>query len=345
LLERELRFGPLAAGEVAGQVAFYAAGVGGALAGLGPWSFVIAALAHALIQTFVVLVAWRRAPPLAFSRSELRRLLGLGVPVQTAVALGWLRDAVVPWAGGLVSGVATGGFLQFAWRLGVILSSAEEIVGRIAFPLLARQRDDRADFDRTAAFSARLSLLLSAPLLLWAAAAGPVLIPAVFGEKWTPAVVVFQLVCVGSLARFPVRVVRQALFARGLGRRTLVLAVITFATSVVPAVAFLAVWGLVGAGVGFVLGAGLTAAAAALLGRSVVRLGWRGLSPIVAQSVAAVAAAWAVLLVVPGIAGLALSGAVALVVGAGLALAFQRDDVATIRRLVSPAAGGADAGL
>ena len=143
LLERELRFGLLAAAEVGQALVYYGTSIGLALVGAGVWSFVVAAVAQSAAGAVMLNAASRSWPGVALDRVTVRRLAGFGIDFQLALLLTWLRDGMVPFLGGLLASAATVGYLNFAWRIAQLVNSAEEIVGRIAFPAFSRLQHDR----------------------------------------------------------------------------------------------------------------------------------------------------------------------------------------------------------
>jgi O-antigen/teichoic acid export membrane protein len=287
MMERELRFGPLAAAEIAQQAAYYAVAIGLAVAGWGAWSFVLAGVAQLGTGALVVNLVWRRRPTLALDRDCLGRLLAFGFDFQLSVILATLRDSPLPAMAGLVLGTASAGFLQFASRIGLTVASVDEIVARIAFPALSRLQGRADDQARALGAATMLTALFMVPFQCLLAALAPILVPLVFGDRWQPAVLPLQLICVGTLFRFPARYVRQTVFAEGDSRRGLWIAVACLVLAIVPVAPGLVIGGLAGVGLGFLVGALLGLVATAWLARRYVRLDWRPFGRLVGIGLAA----------------------------------------------------------
>jgi PST family polysaccharide transporter len=258
LLERELRFGPLAAAEIAQALVYYGTSIALALAGAGVWSFVVGAVAQSATGAVWLNVASGEWPGVALDRAIVRRLAGFGVDFQLSLFVTWLRDAMVPFLGGLLASAATVGYLNFAWRIAQLVNSAEEIVGRIAFPAFSRLQDDRPRLQEALEQATLSTTFIVAPLQCWVAATAGLLVPVAFGPQWTPAIAVVQLVCLGTLARYPSRYLRQALFAIGRSRAGLGLAVASLLVHVATFVPGLAIGGVVGAALAYVVATALT---------------------------------------------------------------------------------------
>ena len=275
MLERELRFGPLAAAEIAQQVAYYAVAIGLAVAGCGAWSFVLAGVAQLGTGALVVNLIWRRMPSLALDRECLGRLIAFGFDFQLSVILAALRDSPLPAMAGLVLGTASAGMLQFASRIGLTVASIDEIVARIVFPALSRLQGRADDQARALNAATMLTALFMVPFQCLLAALAPLLVPLVFGDRWQPAVLPLQLICLGTLFRFPARYLRQTVFAEGDSRRGLIIAAACLLLAAIPVVPGLLIGGLPGISLGFLIGALLGLVATAWLARRYVRLDWR----------------------------------------------------------------------
>lgn len=336
MLERRLRFGPIAVGEVAGQAAFYGVAIPLAISGAGAWSLVVGGLAHSLTQSVILVASYGRLPRPALDVKALRAMVRFGGLYQSATLATWVRDAAVPFLGTAIGGATVGGYLQFAWRIGQILGSGEEIIGRVAFPAFARLRDDRPALHRAVGTTARLGILISIPAAAWVIATAPIAVPIVFGSAWAPAAVVVQLVAVGVLVRSPARVVRQAFFALGRAGRGAAIAALGLVATLLPIALLLPSTGSLGAGIGFAAGSALTALMVLGGGRDSVRVAPRDLLRLAGEAVLLTALGWLSVSLLGGWAGLLVSGLVVAVAWVLVVVAFERPDVEAVRALRHP---------
>jgi O-antigen/teichoic acid export membrane protein len=281
MMERELHFGPLAAAEIAQQAVYYAVAIGLAVAEFRAWSFILAGVAQLATGALVVNLVWRRRPTLALDRDCLRGLLGFGFGFQLSIIVVALRDTPLPAMAGFVLGTASAGLLQFATRMGATVASVDEIVARIAFPAFSRLQGRADDQARALSAATMLTALFMVPFQCLLAALAPILVPLVFGDRWQPAVLPLQFICLGTLFRFPARYLRQTVFAEGDSRRGLGIAAACLVLAVVPVVPGLLVGGLPGIGLGFLVGALLGLVATVWLARPYVRLDWRPFSRLI----------------------------------------------------------------
>jgi O-antigen/teichoic acid export membrane protein len=275
MMERQLRFGPLATAEVLQSVTYYAAAVTLAATGAGPWAFVMAGLLQTMVATAVVNLAWHHRPTIGIDRDCLKTLLGFGFHFQASVMLVSVRDTPLPAIAGALAGAAAAGFFGFATRVAFTIASIEDIVGRIAFPAFSRLQSRPAEQSRALDSAIMLTALAVAPLQCWIATTAPIVVPLVFGDRWRPAIVPLQIVCVAMLLRFPTRYMRQAVFASGRSRLGLAMAAVETSLAVSCFSIGFAASGLPGGGIGFMVGALLGLSCTAWMARSRVRPSWR----------------------------------------------------------------------
>ena len=192
--------------------------------------------------------------------------------------LAWGREAVVPFFGTLAGGLSGVGFLGFAWRNGQLVASVEQIIARVSFPAFSRLQADEDRLARAAGAAIRSGFTVVVVVQAWIIATADILIPAVFSDAWIPAIAPLQLVCVASLAGAPTNVLRSFMYARGDGRRAVLL---TTASLVVLFVAFPTLatrLGLVGAAGSFVLSSFVGLLLFAVSTREQVPFRWIGLA-------------------------------------------------------------------
>jgi PST family polysaccharide transporter len=336
-MSRILRFGPLAAIEVIQQVVFFGLAVGLAWIGAGPWSFIVAAVSQTAVGALLVNLAWGRFPGFGFDRAIVRRLLGFGLGYQATYIVTWLRDGVVTIFGGLAGGVNAIGLLGFAWRNGQIVSSLDEIIGRVVFPAISRIAHDRRALNGLADAVVIGSIAIGV-VQAWIIGVAPVLVPIVFGPAWSPAVPALQLVCLGTFATIPTRFLSSTLFAVGQSQAGLRLSAISLAVLFVAFPILVLAVGLVGGGLAFALAAVVGLVLHARATRSVVPMAWTRIGRIYAICAFAACASAVVVTVMPSMAGLIVSGVVEVVAFFGLMAAVQLDDLRKIGTVVRPGA-------
>ena len=324
VLERSLRFHPLAVVDLAGLVAYLAWAIAGVAAGFGVWALATGAIVRAAVSggAMVALSGIGLTPPL-FSIRPIRPLLGFGLRFQ-GTNLAWnVRDQGLNAATGALAGVATLGLWSLARRLLEVPMMLFESLWRISFPamsqLLAAKEDPAPVIERSLARTAvTVGLVLTA-----LAASAPGLVPGLFGEQWSEAAEVVPWTCLALLVAGPISMCTVGyLYAAGNAAAVLRTSLLHVVTCFAVAVPLLPIVGVSAVGMGWLAGSFVEAIA---LGRvTVQRTGARLLRQLIVPLPLAVlggAVGWVVAdtdaTLVSGIAGAGVAVAIYI---AGLAL-------------------------
>ena len=204
LLQRDLRFRALSVIEIAGALAGFGVAVAGALAGHRAWSLVYGTIAGTAVRSLALLaVGWRaHQPALRLRWAEVRDYLPFGGYQMGERSVNFLSERLDQLLIGALLGAQALGLYNFAFNLAIQpLTRINPAVTRVAFPVLAKLQDDLPRLRRAYLRLLRLIVTVNAPLLLGLVAAAPVLVPAVFGPQWAPAVPLLQVLCGVSLLR------------------------------------------------------------------------------------------------------------------------------------------------
>jgi lipopolysaccharide exporter len=195
LLQRDLGFARLGVIEAIGILAGSAASVALAVAGLDAQALVLGTLAGQALATCLLLLA---APPPRPRRhpSELRDLTSFGAPNAVAAAAS-VGSRNVDFA--VLAARAPAASVGFYWRgyqLGVSLTrQLVGILGQLALPLYSRAESSEHRLHMRYRI-VRLHTLLVIPVLALLILLAPLLVPAVFGDRWEPAVLPTQILAV-----------------------------------------------------------------------------------------------------------------------------------------------------
>lgn len=215
LLERQLRFGAVAASEVIQTAAFYVAACAGALRGLGDWTWPIAVIAQAAAGTTIVLLAQRWRPAFSLDLAILRPLIRFGLPFQAKNVIGFANGAVTPLYGGAILGPSAVGLVNWGQQLAHIPLRLVEVIARVSFPLYARIQYDRVALARVV----ERSLQLAAAGVFFATGVfltiGPQITRIVFSEQWVPGLVALYAFSIALCIGFVSPIAGAALDALG----------------------------------------------------------------------------------------------------------------------------------
>jgi O-antigen/teichoic acid export membrane protein len=177
---------------VSGLLAVFVAWQGG-----GVWSLVVQAMVNAGISALLLWYMTSWLPKLMFSGESFRRLFGFGVNL---LAVGTIRILVqnshVIAISRLFSAEVTGLYF-FAKKVSQLISQQlSAAVQNATFPAMAKLQDDNAALRHKYRQIIQLMMFIIAPVMALLAALADPLFTAFLGEKWSGAVVYFQLLCV-----------------------------------------------------------------------------------------------------------------------------------------------------
>jgi O-antigen/teichoic acid export membrane protein len=217
VLERQLRYKPLALSDLVETIGYYGLAIALVTAGWGVWGLASASVVRAAIGTTVLLYvvpSARVIPSLAWAR--IQPLLRFGMQFQAVGIVNWLRDLGTNGAIAILAGVSALGVWSVAFRILQIPLVFLSSLWRVSFPamskLVAAREDVGPTIERALAVAAVVSGLILAPLV----AATPAWVPSLLGSQWTDAVAVIPPASLHLMVIGPISVaVMGYLFAVG----------------------------------------------------------------------------------------------------------------------------------
>lgn len=204
MLEKELRFKPLAGIELTGAFISMVVSILFAVQGFGVWSLVWGQLVTAAFRNLGFFLRGQKLfrPRLHFARSDLRGYLSFGLYETGAMSVNYVNSRIDQLIIGALLGPQALGYYSMAFNL--IMRPVQRlnpVLTRVAFPVLARVHGDNERMKR--GYFKMLNILTSvnAPILIGIAVVAPVAVPVVLGTKWTPIIPVVQILALFSLLR------------------------------------------------------------------------------------------------------------------------------------------------
>ncbi len=199
LLQRELLFNEIALAEILGSIAGFAVAVSLAHAGFGVVSLVLGQLVNTVVRTLVISFwgfrRWR--PLLHFKRSDLKGYLGFGLYQMGERSINYLGGNLDKLLIGRLLGAQSLGFYNIAYQLMTKpIDIFNPIITRVAFPLFARVQHDNARLRSGFLDAIRIIAFVLFPLYTGMILLAKPFIIVLVGEKWSPAVSVFQVLCI-----------------------------------------------------------------------------------------------------------------------------------------------------
>ena len=214
-LERALQFQDVAKIEFGGQLAAFVVSGGLAWRGLGMWAPVAG---HVTWQLCVLIAAkWMSSwsPRLSTDRVRARNMIRQGLGFSTSVRVWQLRKLVNPLVVGRILGTEAVAFVGLAARAIEVLSVVRVAVERVAIAALSRLRENPRQCQQMMQKGARLDVLVLGPAVLMLTTLGPVLLPGLFGERWSGALRVLPFVTAAALVNSVFALEASALFVEG----------------------------------------------------------------------------------------------------------------------------------
>ena len=312
------------------------------------WSLVAATIASWLTPC-VHRLAWaRRWMTFRIPRAELRagfgalpEMLRFGLKLTPGALLWGACDQIGTWVLGSLSSIAAVGAYNRAWFIGARFLEARQRLSEMLFPTLVERHGtgDREGFERALIDSLRYT---TAFMLLFAAPGGGAAnsIMAVFGPGFTPGSTALAILLLVPVSTTMVVVLSQSLIATNRPLATSISAALRLVATVSAVIILTRSMGITGTAIGMAIGGAVQLAGQlAFVQRDVLRLfrSWWTLREMLAQVLAycaGFAAAHAVVIGLPGYAGLLIAlslGVVAylaVLVGAGGLTARDRSRIA-----------------
>lgn len=327
-LTRQLRFRPLAWIQLAEAVVNTALSIA-LVKPLGVWALVAGPLAGAASSLVLSYVLAPHRPRFSLDTAAIRPLLRFGGWIFATALVATTGTSILQLAITRQLGAAELGVYYLACKLAFLPAElATELVGAVAFPLYARLQDDPRKATR--AFQRILvgmfAVMVPAALLLFVLS--PALIEHLLSARWqgtVPAIRVLVWVNVIGLAGDAIVPV-----LKGMGRPARVTALELLQSGLLVTLAWqlAARFGAVGAGFSWLLAVGASQVLAVYFLRRVLPHAWSGvgtqLATVVTAAAVGAAAAWTIIRLAPGPAGLVAASGIGVLLSAGLLLALDR---------------------
>ncbi|MGK7866342.1 oligosaccharide flippase family protein [Falsiroseomonas sp. E2-1-a20] len=216
LLQRELRFAPLAIASWLALVTGGAVGIGMAVTGHGVWSLVGYHLADAATRCIVVALAAGWRPSGRMSWPHLLEILRFARHVFGESLIQLVEYLLSRWVVAVGFGPAALGLFQMARK---VVELVEELLlgalARVALPAFTGLRAVPGRLEPGATTALRLALAVALPCSLGLAVLAPDLVRLALGPAWVESGILLRLLALALLAAPPFYVTRALLQALG----------------------------------------------------------------------------------------------------------------------------------
>lgn len=199
LLQRQMRFGPLAVAEIASMAVSIAVGIGCALAGLQYWSLVALSVSQAVVYAFLCWVHTGWMPGRPSLGSGVREMLRFGGYLTGFNVVNYLARNLDNVLIGKVWGEGPLGLYSRAYMLLLLpLTQILAPLSQVVIPTLSRVQDDRERYARFYSLALMAATILTMPIVMFLGLNSHAVILLFLGEKWLGAVPIFGALAVAS---------------------------------------------------------------------------------------------------------------------------------------------------
>ncbi|MFI4917378.1 MAG: lipopolysaccharide biosynthesis protein [Phycisphaerales bacterium JB060] len=255
MLQRSMRFMPLAIADVGSLAIGAASGIHAAAIGMGYWAPVVLAVTSVAVRTAILwlLSGWRPGRPGRLA--EVRSMLGFGAGLTGASIFNIVRTIAPNAVLGVVSTSTVVALFDRAYHLLVIpIERLLPPIRTVAVPTLAKLQDDHASLVRAHTRLLRLALHAALPASVLSFAAADEVVAIMAGPQWSEAVGLFRALAPLAATQVVASLCIWLLTATGRARVLLMFSGANAALSVASVLAG-APWGAVGVALAFSLGA------------------------------------------------------------------------------------------
>jgi O-antigen/teichoic acid export membrane protein len=200
LLERDLRYKPVAGAELIGAVTGGSIGIGMAVLGFGVWSLVGQVLVMNLASglAFISFAGFR--PQARISMASVRLAAPFGAGLTGFNVLNYFSRNADYFLIGRFLGPGPLGFYTLAYRLMLLpAQNISSVATRVLFPALSSSRGDLQAFRSRYLHASWLIATTAFPIAAGLGATAPNLEPVLFGSRWDPAVPILGLLSIVAM--------------------------------------------------------------------------------------------------------------------------------------------------
>lgn len=246
LLERNLQFNKLVAGEVVELILREVLSVVLAIAGFGivslVWGLIISRLGGSVF--YYILYPWKLKLRLALD--DLRYLLKFGISFQITTAINNLNGAVAPIAVGGLAGTRALGLVSWAGGVGSVPRSASDILGKVIFPICSRAQNDKKLVTKTVERAIHFTNLVTFPMVTLIIVLAVPMTTILFTSKWIDGIPALYFFSLQAVLMSLSQVLTYALLALGQSRTIRNISIINTALLWLLAIPLVSLFGLTG---------------------------------------------------------------------------------------------------
>lgn len=192
LLDRAMAFGRSNLAQVAGTFVAVVAMLIAAVAGAGPYTFIIGLLIRTAVSAAGMWWWAPIRPRLAFDAGQVKPLAVFGVPILLTTAIIFYYTNVDYLIIKITLGYSVAGLYYGAYRYPHYIHQLQYLVSTVVFPAFTKVAD-RRQLERGFSMVTKYCAAIGAPAVLVVWVLGEDAVRALLGDKWVPATFCFQM--------------------------------------------------------------------------------------------------------------------------------------------------------
>lgn len=199
-LRKEMSFKSIAITNLSAVIVSGGIGIILAVNGFGVWSLVAQQISYGVVTTIAYYIMTRWHPSLTFSRQCLHQLFSFGGYMFVATVLQEIcRNFQGIIIGRRFSATQMGYYTQ-AQRLDMVTSNAlPQVIAQVMFPVYSSLQDDNDHLIQMIKTNIRIIAFIVFPLMGILIIAAEPIMTILYGEKWLPCAIFFQILCCGGV--------------------------------------------------------------------------------------------------------------------------------------------------
>lgn len=287
VLQRDLRFRPLATRRIVAAVAGGATGLGLAISGAGVWALVVQGLVDVAVSAIILWTAVRWRPGRSFNTQSWRGLGRVGGTITLSELLNVSNRRLDDFLIGTFLGATALGYYAVAYRFLLVLTELFiEVISVVALPAFARMQGDAVRAGSAMSSAVTWTCFIAFPAFAGLAVIASDVIAVAFGGRWAPSVPVMQVLAFSGLVQALKSVNGPVLIAFDRAGWVLKLTLLATVINIIGFAVGLH-WGIVGVAVGSVVRGFIVTPVTFRVVRRVVHLDLRALNKRLALMAAA----------------------------------------------------------
>jgi len=199
LLDKEMEFKRQFLPELGSMIAYGGVAIGLAYGGYGVWALVYGKILSLAVWVGLIWLVAPWKPKWEFDFGIAKEMLGYGRHILAVSLIGFLISNLDNGVVGKLLGTAALGYYAMAFNISTLpASNVIGLVNRVLFPMYSKINEKKEALARVYLKSIRYTSALAVPMSLGILVLAPDIVQQLLGEKWMPAMLPLQILCIAG---------------------------------------------------------------------------------------------------------------------------------------------------